>query len=151
MLGFEKYATEKSAYIAGLVEAGVPEYLAEFCAKQAEYENMGRLDPVEYTAGFMEEFEKAAAVDLPFMTSKNDDDDESIWSKLKRWGLYTGIGAGGFLLGNYWPEIRKYTGNQFDRISSAFSARKQESAEAHKPDNPDTPVPSTTQKPGDTK
>ena len=136
MLGFEKYATEKSAYIAGLVEAGVPEYLAEFCAKQAEYENMGRLDPVEYTAGFMEEFEKAAAVDLPFMPSKKDDDDESIWSKLKRWGLYTGIGAGGFLLGNYWPDIKNYTTRSLENVSSAFHTKKDVDTDLRKPDNP---------------
>lgn len=115
---------------AGLVEGfqarGLSEKQAEFFVKQAEIEALGAMNPSEFKAGYDEELQKRAAgyaivpmddaddgddEDDASVPAVADSDDESFLDKLKRWGLLAGVGAGGFALGNYWPNIRRGVSN----------------------------------------
>ena len=121
MTGFEKQAVARESFVSSLEERGIPRDLALFCAKQAEYENIGRLAPFEYTRGFMDELEKVAAEGgIPSLFKDEKKDEESVWDKIKRWAIYTGIGAGGFALGNYWPEFRNYGKQSFEGIKKHY-------------------------------
>lgn len=150
MTDYEKHANERLGFIQGLVSRGVDPELAEFCAKQAEYETIGMLSPSEYIDGFSEKLAQMSDIEktakssrITIITGDDDDEDdlapapveteskvtadksdESIWDKIKRWGLLAGVGAGvgagGFALGNYWPEIRNYGKQSFDGIKKYY-------------------------------
>ena len=152
MTDYEKHANERLGFITGLVSRGVDPSLAEFCAKQAEYESIGLMSPSDYIDGFAEKLVKMAELNkqakqnrITIITDDDgdddyditgdptsnlasskpvvdaaDEDDESIWDKIKRWATYAGIGAGGFMLGNYWPELSDYGKRSWDGIKSYY-------------------------------
>lgn len=140
-------------YRAGLLEGlqarGLSEKQAEFFVKQAEIHALGAKDPESFRAGYEEEMQKRAAgfAIVPMDEVSNDsgeapevpdfdDDDESFWDKLKRWGLLAGVGAGGFALGNYWPEIRSGASDALAAASNYVKGLGNSEAAAAAPQTP---------------
>lgn len=64
---------------------------------------------------------------------EDDDGEESLLSKLKRWGLYAGLAAGGFALGNSWPDIRSYTTKTMNDVQKSLSDRAAARRDATRP------------------
>jgi len=148
MNNYEQNALMKHGFTCSLVERGVDPDIAEFCVKQAEYQNLGSLSPEDFYEGFAEALEKKASklmffddggdsrdfyrqnpmygVPMPAAMQPEDEDDddeeESLVDKIKRWALYAGIGAGGFALGNYWPDIKQYTDNTLTSLKDKYDA-----------------------------
>lgn len=135
-------------YRAGLLDGfqsrGMTEKQAEFFVKQLELDATGSMNREAFEEGYKEAMAKSAkgfAV-VPVDDVEDEDteaeepeaDNESIWDKMKRWGLMAGIGAAGFGLGRYSRDIANFGENVvnsvYNKVNSEGTTERNNAASA---------------------
>lgn len=160
---YARQAYLKQGFLERLEERGMDPHVADFCVKQAEYSALGQMSPEDFYEGFAEEVEKRAGrlmvyddsdggydrlgyfsknPMLGMPVSQHDDaedeeeeeEEESLLDKIKRWALYTGIGAGGFAVGRAWPGIKQIASDSVSSLKDKYDKGIQAFKDLRKPD-----------------
>ena len=128
----------RQGLVNGLVSRGVGVKEAEAFVANVQNAAIGALSPDAYVEGFKEALSKKAASQLAIIDGDNAEDEpqESFLDKLKRYLTYGGMAAGGFALGNYWPEIRTTVGDAVSGLGDSLRGDKARDAANTAPDDP---------------
>lgn len=134
-------------YRAGLLDGfqsrGMTEKQAEFFVKQLELDATGSMNREAFEEGYKEAMAKSAkgfavvpvddVEDADADEEEPEADNESIWDKMKRWGLMAGIGAAGFGLGRYSRDIANFGSNLLGQAGESVNADARRDAASSAP------------------
>ena len=136
----EYEAYYRQGLIDGLVARGVGEKTAEAFVADAQNAAIGAMNPKAYAEGFKETLSEKAAQQIRLVDEDDDDsDNEDFFDKLKRYLTYGGLAAGGFLAGNYFPEIKATASKMYNSAMNTLAGGAAGERAAQAPDTRPAP------------
>lgn len=122
MTSYEKQRLEELGFMNEMLARGVPADHLEYAIKMARCESRGVLNKNAFESGFENEVKRRLGIQKK-AAGFDDEEDEDLIDKLKRYGLYAGIGTLGMAAGYAIPKVYNSTVDVVHRMSEQSNNR----------------------------